>query len=47
MKNRLSTPRVIYNADGKGHCLEVTNRQHMIAAQLGFPDLYKSLPKWA
>lgn len=47
MKNRLSTPRVIYNADGKGHWLEVTNRQHMIAARLGFPDLYKSLPKWA
>ena len=47
MKNRLSTPRVVYDGQGKAHWLEVTNRQHEIATRLGFPNLYKQIPDWA
>lgn len=32
LKNRLATPRIIFDKDGKGHWLEVTKRQHEIAA---------------
>ena len=47
MKNRLSTPRVVYDGQGKAHWLEVTNRQHEIVTRLGFPNLYKQIPNWA
>lgn len=46
LKNRFMTPRIIFDKDGKGHWLEVTKRQHEIAARLGFPDLYKTVPDW-
>ena len=46
LKNLLTTPRIIFDKDGKGHWLEVTKRQHEIAARLGFPDLYKVAPNW-
>lgn len=46
LKNRLTTPRIIFDKDGKGHWLEVTKRQHEIAARLGFPNLYKTVPNW-
>ena len=47
LKNRLATPRVIFDRNGVGHWLEVTKRQHGIAARLGFPDLYTMIPDWA
>lgn len=46
LKNLLTTPRNIFDKDGKGHWLDVTKRQHEIAARLGFPNLYKTVPKW-
>ena len=47
LKNRLATPRVVYDGLGNALWLEVTNRQHEIAARLGFPNLYKQIPDWA
>ena len=47
LKNRLATPRVIYDGHGNSYWLEVTNRQHNIAARMGFPTLYKTIPDWA
>ena len=47
LKNRLGTPRVVYDGQGNAHWLEVTNRQHEIATRLGFPNLYKQIPNWA
>ena len=47
LKNRLATPRVIFDRNGVGRWLEVTKRQHGIAARLGFPDLYTMIPDWA
>lgn len=46
LKNRLSTPRVIYDGNGTCRWLEVTKKQHSIAARLGFPEAYKELPSW-
>lgn len=46
LKNRLTTPRIIFDKDGQGHWLEVTKGQHVIAARLGFSNLYKTVPKW-
>ena len=47
LKNRLGTPRVVYDGLGNAFWLEVTNRQHEIAARLGCPNLYKQIPDWA
>lgn len=46
LKNHLTTPRIIFDKDGKGHWLDVTKRQHEIATRLGFPNLYKTVPGW-
>lgn len=46
LKNQLTTPRIIFDKDGKGHWLDVTKRQHEIAARLGSPELYKIVPEW-
>lgn len=46
LKNSLSAVSVVYDNEGIGHWEEVTQKQHMIAARLGFPDVYKTLPDW-
>ncbi len=46
LKNRLTTPRIIFDKDGQGHWLEVTKRQHEITARLWSPNLYKTVPEW-
>lgn len=47
IKNYLDSIRVV--SDGNGHLrwMEITQKQHEIAARLGFPDVYRETPDWA
>lgn len=47
LKNKLSTPRVVFDGHGGARWMEVTKAQHEIARRLGFPDLYREIPNWA
>lgn len=46
VKNYLHSIRLAFDGKGQRRWLEVTNKQHMIAKRLGYPDLYKKLPDW-
>ncbi len=46
LKNRLSSIHMLYTGSGEKRWLEVTGKQHEIARQLGFPDLYETIPEW-
>ena len=46
MKNKLSTPRIVFGRNGKARWMEVTKSQHEIARRLGYPDLYREVPSW-
>lgn len=47
LKNKLSTPRVVFGSNGEARWQEVTKAQHEIAGRLGYPNLYKDIPAWA
>lgn len=47
MKNKLSTPRVVFDSKGKARWMEVTKLQHEIARRLGYPNLYREVPSWS
>ena len=46
LKNYMGSIQAVYDGNGKGRWLEITNRQHDIARRLGFDGLYKSFPEW-
>lgn len=46
LRNKLSTPRVVFDSRGKARWIEVTKSQHEIARRLGYPNLYRKVPLW-
>ena len=46
LRNKLSTPRVVFDSRGKARWMEVTKSQHEIARRLGYPNLYRKVPTW-